>query len=130
MELLNQSFVSPCQESSVEQSLCSNSDSVDFLGFDDADLKNEIVNASTGEVYIVFGEMENNLSQNNQSVPKEADDDVIIMENNVEVIEIDENQKNLSDPKETDDELIIVENNVEVIEIDDDDDEVILFAFA
>lgn len=147
MELFNQSIVCPCQDSSdepeflmecvddpledgnnltTEQSSCFDSDGEDFLGFEAADLNN----ASTGQVYVVFGESENKASHNNQSVSKEADDDVVIVENAVEVIEIDDNQRNLSDVKEADDELIIVENNIEVIEIDDDDDsEVILFIY-
>lgn len=85
-----------------EQNSCTNSESEDFLGFESTDIKNEIVNASTGEVYVVFHEDEADVDQTTQSESKEIDDEI-------------------------DDEIIIVENKVEVIEIDDDDDEVISF---
>lgn len=107
----------------------SNSDSEDFFGFEVTDLNNEKVNSLAREVNVE--KVESDITQNTQSVSKEADDDVILIENNVEVIEIDDNERSPLEPKETDDEIIIVENTVEVIEIDDDDDnEVILFTYS
>lgn len=111
-----------------DQGSRTNSECEDFLGFDAADLKNEIVNASTGEVYVVFEVFENDASHENRSVAKEADDKLNIVESKEEVKNII-SHTNVSDHKETDDELIFVENTVEIIEIDDDDDDEVIGNF-
>lgn len=84
------------------------------------------MNASTGEVYVVVTELENNVAHRSLANLEDADDDdVVFVENNEP--ENDAIPTNLSDFKETDDEIIFVENNVEVIEIDDDDDEEVIY---
>lgn len=110
----------------IEQNSCSISDGEDFFGFGADDLKNEIVNASTEQVYVVITELENKVAPKGLANSEDADDDDVVIVENKEP-ENDAIPTNLSNFKETDDEIIFVENNVEVIEIDDDDDEEVIF---
>lgn len=89
----------------VQQHSPTNSDCEDFLGFEATDVKSRIVNASTGEVYVVFQEDDNNVKDDTNQLDS------------------------TSDETQEDDDLIVVENNVEVIEIDDDDDNEVLSIF-
>lgn len=107
----------------------SSSDSEDFLGFDKDDLKTEVVDASTGEVFLIF-DVENNVDQRNISKSENDNGNVtnVIMNMKLEIVA---NRTSQSDPIEIDDDdIIFVESNVEVIVIDDDDDDIeVIFSF-
>lgn len=107
----------------------SSSDSEDFLGFDKDDLKTEVVDASTGEVFLIF-DVENNVDHRNISKSENDNGNVtnVIMNMKLEIVA---NRTSQSDPIEIDDDdIIFVESNVEVIVIDDDDDDIeVIFSF-